>query len=101
MNDVACVAGLCYKAVMTTTALRTETVRARIDPRRKQRAEAVLDKLGIAPSQAINMLYAQINGMPFDLRVPTRKTKDAMEAVREGNTHKVKNAEELFKELAR
>lgn len=95
-------ARVCYVAVMTATALRTEMVRARIEPRRKHRAEAILDKLGIQPSQAINMLYAQIElmkAMPFDLRVPTRKTRDAMKAVREGRTHKAKNAAELFKDL--
>jgi addiction module RelB/DinJ family antitoxin len=43
-------------------------VRARIEPRRKRNAEAILDKLGISPGQAINMLYAQIelkHGLPF------------------------------------
>jgi addiction module RelB/DinJ family antitoxin len=43
-------------------------VRARIDPRRKRNAEAILGKLGISPGQAINMLYAQIelkHGLPF------------------------------------
>ena len=87
---------------MTTAALRTDTVRARIDPGRKRRAEAVLDKLGIAPSQAINMLYAQIEllkAMPFDLRIPNRKTREAMRDVREGRVHKVKDADELFQEL--
>ena len=99
---LADVAHLCYIAVMTITALRTDTVRARIEPRRKQRAEAILDRLGIAPSQAINMLYAQIellNAMPFDLRIPNRKTREAMKDVREGRVHKVKNADELFREL--
>lgn len=77
-------------------------VRARIEPRRKHRAEAILDKLGIQPSQAINMLYAQIElmrAMPFDLRVPTKKTRNAMQAVREGRTHKAKNAADLFRDL--
>lgn len=43
-------------------------VRARVDPKRKRNAEAILEKLGISPGQAINMLYAQIelkNGLPF------------------------------------
>ena len=101
---LADVAHLCYIAAMTVTALRTDTVRARIEPRRKQRAEAILDRLGIAPSQAINMLYAQIEllkAMPFDLRIPNRKTREAMKDVREGRVHKAKNAEEMFRELDR
>jgi DNA-damage-inducible protein J len=87
-----------------TTALRTDMVRARIDPRRKQRAEAILNKLGILPSQAINMLYAQIaltQGLPFDLRVPTKTTATAMKDVREGRVHQAKNAKELFEDLDR
>jgi addiction module RelB/DinJ family antitoxin len=47
-------------------------VRARIDPKRKRNAEAILGKLGISPGQAINMLYAQIElkrGLPFQVMV--------------------------------
>jgi addiction module RelB/DinJ family antitoxin len=47
-------------------------VRARIAPRRKRNAEAILSKLGISPGQAINMLYAQIelkHGLPFPVLV--------------------------------
>ena len=46
----------------------TAIIRTRIDPRRKTRAEAILSKLGITPTQAINMLYAQIElrkAIPF------------------------------------
>lgn len=47
-------------------------VRARVDPRRKRNAEAILGKLGISPSQAINMFYARIEltrGLPFPVMV--------------------------------
>lgn len=77
---------------------------ARIEPRRKHRAEAVLEKLGIAPSQAINMLYAQIEllkAMPFDSRIPTKKTADAMNNARKGRVRKARNAAELLVELDR
>ena len=87
---------------MTATALRTAMVRARIDPGRKHRAEAVLEKLGIAPSQAVNMLYAQIEllkAMPFDVRIPTKKTAAAMNDARKGRVRKAKSAADLFVEL--
>lgn len=48
----------------------TAVIRTRIDPRRKTRAEAILTKLGVTPTQAINMLYAQIElrkAIPFPL----------------------------------
>jgi len=98
------VAQACHIKAMTATAPRTEMVRARIDSRRKHRAEAVLEKLGITPSQAINMLYAQIEllqAMPFELRIPTKKTAAAMNDARKGRVHKVKNAADLFADLDR
>ena len=56
-------------------------LRTRVDAARKRRVDGVLKKIGITPSQAINMLYAQIElrkGLPFpvvagdnaDLAVP-------------------------------
>jgi addiction module RelB/DinJ family antitoxin len=38
----------------------TGIVRMRIDLRRKLRAEAIPNKLGITPTQAVKMFYAQI-----------------------------------------
>lgn len=54
----------------------TSAVYARIDSELKENAESILSKLGISPSSAIQMFYSQIvlaNGMPFDLKLPTRK----------------------------
>jgi addiction module RelB/DinJ family antitoxin len=48
--------------------LENPLVRARIAPKRKKAAEKILEKMGISPGQAINMLYAQIElqgGLPF------------------------------------
>ena len=47
-------------------------VRARVELRRKRNAEKILEKIGVTPSQAINMLYAQIemkHGLPFPLTI--------------------------------
>ncbi len=46
--------------------------RARIDPRRKARVEKILDQLGVTPTQAVNMLYAQIErrkAIPFPVSI--------------------------------
>lgn len=51
----------------------TTAVYARIDTSLKENAEAILSRLGISPSSAIQMLYSQIvleNGMPFTSRIP-------------------------------
>ena len=48
----------------------TSAVYARIDNDVKARAEAILARLGITPSSAIQMLYSQIilrQGLPFTL----------------------------------
>lgn len=49
---------------------KTAIVRARVDSKRKARVSKILGELGITPSQAINMFYAQIEQqkrIPFPL----------------------------------
>jgi addiction module RelB/DinJ family antitoxin len=49
--------------------------RTRVPARRLRKAEKILDRLGLKPSDAFNMLLAQIelrNGMPFDLTATPR-----------------------------
>ena len=51
----------------------TSVVYARIDTDLKNNAEAILSKLGISPTCAIQMFYGQIvlrNGVPLDLFIP-------------------------------
>lgn len=48
---------------------------ARIEPEVKERAESILNELGIPASNAINMFYKQIilcNGLPFAVKLPER-----------------------------
>jgi addiction module RelB/DinJ family antitoxin len=54
-------------------AAKTANVLARVEPDVKEQAEAILSKLGIPVSTAINMLYKQIimtRSIPFSLTVP-------------------------------
>jgi len=47
---------------------KTATVRARMEPELKQHVEAILERDGIRPSEAINMFYRQVeqaDGLPF------------------------------------
>ncbi len=67
---------------------KTATVRARIEPGLKRGAEAVLKKIGLTPSEAITLFFAQVklhDGLPFPVRVPNRETK---KAIREAQTGK-------------
>ena len=52
----------------------TTAVYARIDTNLKENAESILNRVGITPSSAIQMLYSQIvleNGMPFVSKLPS------------------------------
>ena len=54
-------------------AIKSSNVVARVEPDVKEEAEAVLSKLGISVSSAINMFYRQIilwKGLPFRPAVP-------------------------------
>jgi len=64
---------------------KTQTVRARIEPKLKRSAEAVLKKIGLTSSEAITLFYTQIklmNGLPFPLRIPNKKTRPAIREAR-------------------
>jgi DNA-damage-inducible protein J len=61
---------------------KTATVAVRIDPKLKAGAERVFKRLGLSPSQAVNLFFAQVSlrgGLPFVLRIPTADTLAAME----------------------
>ena len=48
---------------------KTTSIFARVEPEIKERAEAVLNKLGIPMSNAFNILLRQVvlqNGLPFE-----------------------------------
>gem|GEM_PF-2863465 len=47
---------------------KTAVVRARMEPELKQHAEAILERGGLKPSEAINLFYQQVEqagGLPF------------------------------------
>ncbi len=64
---------------------QTAILRTRIEPRRKRRAEKILSRLGLSPSQAINLFYTQVElhkGLPFavTLNDPTTGNSDILPA---------------------
>ena len=63
-------------------AVKTANVNSRMNQDVKRQAEAILDRLGIPRSVAIDMYYRQIiahNGIPFSLTLPaTIPTRDEM-----------------------
>ena len=58
---------------------RTAMIRARTDPELKGKAEKILRKLGVSPSDAINIFYNQIvihKGIPFEIMLEDSDTDD-------------------------
>lgn len=55
---------------------RTSSIFARVEPEIKDQAEAVLDKLGIPMSNAIDCFLRQVvyqQRIPFEIKIPARK----------------------------
>ena len=82
---------------------KTTTVRARVESKLKDDAEAVLQKLGLTTSQAIIIYLKQITlykGIPFEIKIPNEKTLKALEDTkRKSNLETFKNTDELFENL--
>jgi DNA-damage-inducible protein J len=68
--------------------MKTAAVHSRISPDIKERAESILNQLGLSPTEAIRMFYTQItlrNGLPFDVVIPNSATRRAMKDSRSGH----------------
>ena len=84
-------------------------VNVRIDEKIKERAESVINSLGLTPSAAINLFYIQIirtNSIPFMLKaeIPNEETmeayKEAEEDMKNPSSSKgYKTVKELLEDL--
>ena len=77
-------------------------VRARIDSDTKARATEALHAMGLSVSDAIRLLLMRIaeeQRLPFEVRVPNRKTLDAVRELEEGRGKRFDSAEDLFRDL--
>jgi len=82
---------------------KSSSIHARIAPDLKEEAEAILKKLGLNASQAINLFYQQIRltrGLPLVLRVPNETTRQTLDDTDAGkNLVYCRDAEDLFARL--
>jgi DNA-damage-inducible protein J len=68
---------------------KTSSIRARIEPDLKGKAEHIFQQLGLTTTQAITLFYKQVElkkGLPFDVAIPntiTRKTFSNTDAGRD------------------
>ena len=70
-----------------THIMKTAVVHARIEPDAKAEAEQVLLRLGITPTEAIQIFYTQISlrgGLSFPVEIPNELTAQTIEKSRRG-----------------
>jgi DNA-damage-inducible protein J len=61
---------------------QSAVIHARIDPSTKQATEAILQTLGMSPTEAIRLFYRQIairKEFPLELRTPNELTSNTLE----------------------
>ena len=59
---------------------KTQTVYTRIEPELKTDVERILTRLGLTPSEAINVFFNQVvlhKGLPFEIKVPDMTAAEA------------------------
>lgn len=79
---------------------RTSNIYVRIEPEVKEKAEAVLDKLGIPMLNAVSIFLRQVvmqNGLPFEVKVPDKKPISMFDLSESEFNVEMKKAEEDFK----
>jgi DNA-damage-inducible protein J len=78
-------------------------VNARIEPKLKTQAEAILNKVGLSSAEAVRLFYMQVclhRGLPFEVKLPNKGTVKAMQDADKRKTHKAKSVDELFEKLS-
>ena len=61
---------------------KTEMIRVRVESELKSQAEEVFSELGLSPTEAISLFYAQVTlhrGLPFAVRIPNAGTIEALQ----------------------
>jgi DNA-damage-inducible protein J len=82
---------------------KTSTVRARIEPDLKDKAEHIFRKLGLTTTQAITLFYKQVelrDGLPFEVAIPTETTRRTFNDTDAGRHLIVcEDADDMFRKL--
>jgi DNA-damage-inducible protein J len=85
------------------TMSKTATIRTRIEPVLKSEVEAILAQLGLTASEAVHLLYRQIQlqrGLPFEVRLPNKLTTTVLNASKAGrNVKRFGTKKELYSDL--
>jgi DNA-damage-inducible protein J len=80
----------------------TAMIHVRVDRKLKTKAAKTLDAMGLSLSDVVRLLLTRIaveKALPFDVRVPNRVTRAAMDEVRRGNLATASSVAELMDRL--
>lgn len=78
---------MCYTGRMAKTAY----INARVDKKLKADAQKILKEVGVNTSDAVDMFLRQVvmqQGIPFEVRIPNKKLRREMRAIRAGKIGK-------------
>jgi DNA-damage-inducible protein J len=81
---------------------KAATINARIEPTLKVQAEAILHKVGLSSAEAIRLFYSQVclqNGLPFAVKIPNKKTVEAIKELESGKGKRVKSMKDVWDSL--
>lgn len=81
--------------------MKTQTT-IRVDEENYFEAKDILKKLGLSYSQAISVFNNMIvlnNGLPFEVKVPTKETQKALNELENKKGKSYTNVDDLFNEL--
>jgi len=82
---------------------KSSTIRARMEPDLKDKAEFIFQKLGLTTTQALTLFYKQVelrNGLPFDVVIPNETTRRTFADTDSGRNLVVcEDADDMFKKL--
>ncbi|WP_116964294.1 type II toxin-antitoxin system RelB/DinJ family antitoxin [Fastidiosibacter lacustris] len=77
-------------------------VRARIDMNTKERAAEALQAMGLSISDAIRLLMLRVadeHRLPFEIKLPNKKTLDAINELESGKGKKFQSIDALMDDL--
>lgn len=82
---------------------KTETVRARIEPKLKKEVTRLLAQMGLTTSEAITIFFQQIklrNGLPFNVVIPNETTEKVFKQTDlKKNLIRCEDEEDMFDKL--
>ncbi|MFH1860145.1 MAG: type II toxin-antitoxin system RelB/DinJ family antitoxin [bacterium] len=82
---------------------KTTIIRARIEPMLKNKAEQILNNLGLSATQAIALFYRQVElnkGLPFEAIIPNKTTRNTFEDTdADRNLIMCKDTDDMFQKL--